>query len=139
MTSDTAARAVPLELTAAAAGTVLTVVLTDVSELPVAVWFDVDGPDGPLYDCLTVELAGPGGPRTLVLTGDRNASTSGRRVLEPGAAVTADLDLAAWARAEINGGAALAPGRHRATASYRCAEPDCWSGEVSAAPVPVDV
>jgi enoyl-CoA hydratase/carnithine racemase len=63
--------ALPLNLTAVADGATVTVTLANISTAVVAVWFEVDGPNGPLYDGLTVDLSGPGGPRTLLLTGDR--------------------------------------------------------------------
>jgi len=131
--------AVPLTLTADAHGATVTVTLANVSTAAVAVWFEVEGPNGPLYDCLSVDLTGPGDRRTLLLTGDRNASTSGRVVLDPDAALSATIDLADWALAPINGGDALAPGAWTATLWYRCDEPDCWRGEVVAAPVSVHV
>jgi len=131
--------ALPLKLTAVADGATVTVTLTNISTAVVAVWFEVDGPNGPLYDGLTVDLSGPGGPRTLLLTGDRNASTSGRAVLHPDAALSATVDLALWARAPINGPDALRPGDYTATARYRCDEPDCWRGEVVAPPVSVHI
>jgi hypothetical protein len=129
---------VPLELVTATRGRGdLTVTLTNVSTDPVPVWWEVEGPEGPLYDCLSVELTRPGAKRTLLLTGDRNASTVGRVVLAPRAGRSAELDLAAWADAPVNGLEALAAGEYSATVRYRCDEPDCWRGELAAAPVSV--
>ena len=131
---------VPLALVAATSGRGnLTVTLTNVSSEPVPVWWEVEGPDGPLYDCLSVELTQAGGTRTLLLTGDRNSSTVGRVVLAAGAGRTAELDLAAWARTPANGGDELAAGEHSATVRYRCEEPDCWRGELAASPVSVHI
>ena len=102
--------AAPLTLAGQADDTWLLVSLTNVSTAPVAIWWEVQGPDGPLYDCLTVELAGAGPTGRCCSPVTGTPRPAGWTVLDPGAGRSATLDLAAWSRAPINGGGALRTG-----------------------------
>lgn len=128
------ARAAGLELAVSAHGTVLHVVLRNRGETPLRIAGPVDAPDGRYHDFLHAELTGAA-VRTLRFTGDRNSSTTGIVDLAPGAELADDLDLAIWARAELNGAAPLAAGDYRVQVIYTVRQPDLWAGTISAGPV----
>ena len=133
------ARSGDVELAISVARTVLRVALSNKGDEAVTVYFAAQSPTGRHHDFLTVRIFGGAGERTLRFTGDRNVSTTGLAVLGSGQEIADDLDLAAWARAPINGGVALTPGDHELTATYRVDQPGAWAGAISAGPVGLHV
>ena len=74
------------------------VALANRGERPLSVYFAAESADGRHHDFLNVELIGASGARELRFSGDRDTSTTGLAVLEPGEEIADELDLAAWAR-----------------------------------------
>ncbi len=132
--SAVTARAAGLELAVSVHGTVLHVALRNQGEVTLRVAGAVEAAEGRFHDFLRAELTGVA-TRTLRFTGDRNASTTGIVELAPGAETADDLDLATWARADINGGAPLAAGDYRIQVIYAVQQPGIWNGTISAGPV----
>lgn len=70
--------------------------------------------------------------RTLSFVDDRDKSTRITVDLAPGRSFTHRIDLDAWARRAVNGGAPLAAGYSTIVATYDTSrETDAWSGKVS--------
>lgn len=115
-----------LELAVAADGADLRIELTCVGETAVTIVSHVEVAPRPHLDAVTVELDGPGGPRVLRLTGDRNIADSPLVTLAPGQAVRHQVALTAWAVDPINPGGPLAPGTYRATVRYQTGPGGRW-------------
>jgi hypothetical protein len=62
--------------------------------------------------------------------GDRNRSAPIKLVLEPGGAVSHQMNVADWATRPSNGGRALAPGSHVASAVYAVTDSSVWTGRL---------
>lgn len=137
---DTAAAGADgLELRIAVRERLLSVQLTNRSDVPLNVFFAAAGPAGTFHDHLQVALLSESGSRTLRFTGARNASTIGIVALAPGQHVTDELDLAAWALDPINGSEPLAAGTFALSATYSVDQPGAWAGSLSAGPVRLTV
>lgn len=115
-----------LELAVRADGAELAIDLTCVGETAITIVSHVDAAPRRHLDAITVDLDGPGGPRTLRLTGDRNGSDSPLVTLAPGQGVHHQVALAAWATDPINPGGPLAPGTYRATVRYQTGPGGAW-------------
>jgi hypothetical protein len=92
------------------------------------------------YDWVKVTLTDrAGASRRLQFMDNRDESAPVVVDLAAGASTTATIDLAAWARRPINGGAPLAPGSYDAKVVYDSSrEHDVWAGKLEAS-VRVDV
>ncbi len=112
----------PIAMTAAAARGRLTLTFTNTSAAPVTMATQFTGARLPNYDWLTVELAGPGGVRTMGFVQPRYRSGLDSVDLAPGAAHTEIIDLIEWA-SEGAGAVALAPGSYRVTARWDASRP----------------
>jgi hypothetical protein len=134
-----AAEADGLQLRIAVAGARLRVTLANRGHAPLAVYFAALGPTAMHHDFLRAELTANGVKRTLRFTGARNASRSGLVDLDPADEVTDEIDLAAWATDRINGGEPLRAGEYALSAVYAVAQPDAWSGTLTAGPVGLTV
>lgn len=107
----------PIAMSASAARGRLTLTFANTGATPLTVATHTAGARLPNFDGLTVELDGPGGPRTLTFVQDRDRSAVMTAELAPGASRIETIDLVEWS---ILGptGASLAPGTYQLTARW---------------------
>jgi len=124
-----------LELAICAQQARLQIVLTNRTSETLRVYFVAGKPNYHHHDFLTVSLNRGHATRTLRFTGNRNGSTIGLVELGAGEQIADEIDLLAWAIDPINGATAVAPGEYALTVSYRVAQSEAWSGEITAGPI----
>jgi hypothetical protein len=103
------------------------------------VYFAAEGPTGRQHDFLTVSLDDGRATRLLHFAGERNSWSLGLVDLKAGEEVADEIDLSAWAADPVNDADPLAPGEYALTATYRVAQPEAWSGSITAGPIRVVV
>ncbi len=119
-------------MTVAALGAVLSFTLENRGTAPVCVFTHV-ATDGEHFDWLGVELTGGGPARSLHFVDDRDKSAPVSVLLAPGERVTKSVDLVAWAKRKVNGGAPIPPGAWTAAVTYDTTrETWVWSGKLTA-------
>lgn len=73
--------------------------------------------------------------RTLRFVDDRDKSARITRRLGPGKQLVQTIDLAAWARRQVNGGQPIGPGHYKVVARYEVTDSaDVWRGKTISAP-----
>lgn len=79
------------------------------------------------------------GPTEIRFVDNRNRSASIKVVLEPGGKVSHQMNVGDWAARAVNGGRALEPGTHAASAVYVVTDTSVWTGRIESGQVALSV
>lgn len=74
-----------------------------------------------------------------VFVDDRNRSAPIKVVLEPGGKVSHRMNVGDWAARAVNGGRALEPGSHMASAVYAVTDTSVWTGRIESGELALSV